>query len=49
MKIEIKEVARHRNGVGGEPFHAILFEDEEHGSMVAIVYNKEHHVPMASV
>ncbi len=28
MKITVQEVAYHRNGIFGEPFHAVLFQEE---------------------
>lgn len=39
--LKIKQVARHRNGVGGDPFYAILFECPEYGDMVASVFDLE--------
>lgn len=38
-KIKIVEIARHRNGVCGAPFWAVLFDDAEHGRMVATVFD----------
>lgn len=38
VKIKIEQVEYHRNGVGGEGFYAITFEDEENGRMVATVF-----------
>lgn len=31
MNIKPLKVAYHRNGVGGEPFHCVLFDNEEDG------------------
>ena len=28
-RVEVKQIARHRNGVGGEPFHVVLFLDKD--------------------
>src|SRR5262245_35253166 len=41
-KLNIADIAYHRNGVGGEPFDVVLFEDDgEHGSRkVAIVFDE---------
>lgn len=38
----IVQIDHHRNGVGGEPFYAILFQDaeKENGLMVATVYEE---------
>lgn len=47
--IEIRQVAFHRNGVGGEGFHAILFEDRENGLMVASVFEGQGRVAVYSV
>lgn len=35
---KVLEIARHRNGVMGEPFYAIRFLDRENGEMVAVVF-----------
>lgn len=35
---EITEVARHRNGIGGESFYAVSFVDSEGQNMVATVF-----------
>lgn len=37
-KIKIVEESRHRNGVCGEPFDAVLFDDDEEGRMLAILF-----------
>ncbi len=34
----ILEVAYHRNGVGGEPFHVVRFADAEGAQMIGIVF-----------
>jgi hypothetical protein len=31
MKIEVEAVSHHRNGVGGEPFYVVRFEDHTKG------------------
>lgn len=39
MKIKVLEVDHHRNGVGGEPFDVVLFEDSENdGTFVGILF-----------
>lgn len=36
----VQQVAHHRNGVAGEPFHAVLFENAEDGAlMVGVVFD----------
>lgn len=43
--IQVKEVAFHRNGVCGEPFHVVTFKDvNEDTNMVAIVFTEPAHV-----
>lgn len=37
-KITIERVASHRNGIAGEPFHVILFRDEENTPFLGIVF-----------
>ena len=43
MKLMIQAVARHRNGVGGAPFHVVLFNDGDEGPMLAIVFDEKFH------
>lgn len=38
-KITVSQVAYHRNGIGGEGFYAVKFNDPEHGDMVASVFD----------
>jgi len=40
MKLKIAEASWHRNGISGEGFHAILFDDKEHGRMIASLFDK---------
>jgi hypothetical protein len=35
-----KEVDYHRNGVGGNSFYVVTFEDAENGPMVGIVFSE---------
>jgi len=47
MRVEIKQVAYHRNGVCGEGFHVVLFtmvEDRKRRDMMATVFDKPGHV-----
>ena len=37
MNITVEEVAQHRNGIGGEPFHVVKFVGED-GPMIGIVF-----------
>lgn len=38
--VRIIEVASHRNGVSGEPFHAVKFHDHDEGDMLAVVFDQ---------
>ena len=52
MDLRIIQVARHRNGVGGEPFYAILFRDLEENPgnlMVATVFEESGAVAVLDV
>lgn len=52
MYIKVKKVESHRNGISGEPFHAVLFEDPEYanlGDMVGFVFESEGHVAVMNV
>lgn len=39
-EIVVRQVAWHRNGVGGTGFHAVLFDNPGKGLMVAIVFDE---------
>ena len=43
MKIQVQVIARHRNGIGGAPFHVVLFDDDDQGPMLAIVFDEQFH------
>ena len=43
IEIEVEAIASHRNGIGGEPFHVVLFHDDKM-PMLGIVFGKEGHV-----
>jgi hypothetical protein len=51
MKLRIETIQHHRNGVGGAPFHVVLFQDSgELGSRkVAIVFDTEWHTAILDV
>ncbi len=44
MNLAIIDIAYHRNGICGAPFHAIIFRDPEAGRMLGIVFDEPHHV-----
>lgn len=44
MKITLQQVARHRNGVSGAPFHVTLFRDEAGRLMLGIVFDEPTYV-----
>ena len=44
MKLHIQQVQRHRNGVGGAPFHVLVFRDPKEGRMLGIVFEQAYHV-----
>ena len=49
--LSILEVAYHRNGVSGEGFHAVRFQDPSEGNdvMVGIVFKEPGYVAVLSV
>lgn len=47
--IKVTKVARHRNGISGEPFHVVLFKCPDAGNMVATVFEKSGHVAVLNV
>lgn len=52
MKTDLSEIAHHRNGICGEPFHVVLFEDSpgpEASRKVGIVFDATHHVAVLDV
>ena len=44
MKIRIEQIESHRNGISGAPFHALIFQDEDQGRMLGIVFEEKYHV-----
>ncbi|HET6203916.1 MAG TPA: hypothetical protein VFI25_14085 [Planctomycetota bacterium] len=49
MRIRIRGIARHRNGISGAPFCAVLFDDEEGHGLVAVVFDEPHDVAVLRV
>lgn len=46
----IHNIASHRNGCTGEPFHLVTFTDAETGeAMLATVFNQSKHVAVVSI
>lgn len=41
MKRQIIQIQRHRNGVCGDPFHAVLFYDTDGEKFLATVFDRE--------
>ena len=48
MKLKIIGIARHRNGVGGQPFEVALFHDGD-SRKVAILFDEPHHCAVLDV
>ena len=44
MTLLIDQIAHHRNGVCGEPFHAVLFRAPDAGRMLGVVFDAPGHV-----
>ena len=49
VKVKILEVAYHRNGVGGEGFYVVRFEERTAGEMVGIIFAGEGQCAVLSV
>lgn len=49
MRIDIIEIAYHRNGICGAPFYAVLFDDEDDSRKVAILFDHEAHCAVLDV
>jgi hypothetical protein len=47
----LHDIAYHRNGISGAPFHVVLFDDagDEASRKVAIVFDESHHVAVLDV
>jgi hypothetical protein len=48
MKLNILNIAYHRNGIGGAPFSVVLFHDEE-TRKVALLFDQEAHCAVLDV
>lgn len=44
MNLRIETVQYHRNGIPGEPFHALVFRDPDEGRMLGVVFAEPRHV-----
>jgi hypothetical protein len=51
MKLKIIDIASHRNGICGAPFHAVLFHDSgpEGSRKLAIVFDEPHHCSVLDI
>jgi hypothetical protein len=51
MKLDIIDIASHRNGICGAPFHAVIFHDSgpEGSRKLAIVFDESHHCAVLDV
>ncbi len=51
MKLNIIDIASHRNGICGAPFHVVLFEDKgpEGSRKVAILFDEPYHCAVLDV
>ena len=44
MKLLIKQIELHRNGICGAPFHVVSFHDDNQRRMIGIVFAEPHHI-----
>jgi hypothetical protein len=51
MKLKIIDIAFHRNGISGAPFHVVLFDDRcnDGRRMMAIVFEEDCHCAVLDV
>ena len=51
MKSNIIRIDHHRNGIGGTPFHVVLFDDSgpETSRKVGIVFAEPHHCAVLDI
>lgn len=51
MKLTILNIARHRNGMDGAPFHAVIFRDQEPegGVKLGIVFEQAWHTAVLDI
>ena len=43
-RLAITQIARHRNGISGEPFYVVTFRCPDNGPMIATVFEAPGHV-----
>lgn len=48
-RLEVVSVARHRNGIAGVPFTAVLFDDSDEGRMIATIFDPDGTAPRCAV
>jgi hypothetical protein len=48
-KLKIIEASYHRNGIRGEGFYAVLFDDKEQGRMIASLFDESGYCAVYSV
>jgi hypothetical protein len=50
-RINVIDWAHHRNGIGGAPFHVVLFDDteDENTRKIGILFEKPHHCAVLDV
>lgn len=44
MKLTIEQIAHHRNGISGAPFHVVIFHERDVGRMLGIVFDEDRQV-----
>jgi hypothetical protein len=51
MKLTIIDIAHHRNGIGGAPFTAVIFEDTgpEGSRKIGILFDEPHHCAVLDI
>lgn len=51
MKLNIIDIASHRNGICGSPFHVVLFEDggSDGSRKVAVIFDEPYHCTILNV
>ncbi len=49
MQIFAQSIQRHRNGISGAPFHAVVFLDPEEGLMLGVVFEREYYVAVLNI
>ncbi len=55
QRIHVRALDRHRNGIGGAPFHVAIFDEgkgadpEDRGRKVAVVFEERYHCAVLDV